>query len=123
MAYELRRLLGKGEEEEREQKDDIAHLDDLVCSIFYVTSQGGYDRLGRLAIPTASATSLGLGQKGPSNGERNRLHTSTESALYNPVDDPALVVDFVCAHGVLTIDSEQARLAATGHSNDWPKSS
>jgi hypothetical protein len=59
VAHEPRRLLGKGEEEEREQKDDIAHLDDLVYSIFYVTSQGGYDRV---AIPSASTTSLGLGR-------------------------------------------------------------
>jgi hypothetical protein len=121
VAHEPRRLLGKGEEEER-KKDDIAHLGDLVYSIFYVTSQGGYDKVGNIS---ASATSLGLGREGPFNGERNRLHTSTESLLYNPVDDSALVVDFVLRswNVLFTSDSEQARLAAAGRSNDWPKPS
>jgi hypothetical protein len=50
MVHELQHLLGKGEEE-REQKDDIAHLNDLVCSIFYVTSQGGYNRVGKVSDP------------------------------------------------------------------------
>jgi len=47
----------------------------------------------------------------------------TESALYNPVNDPALVVDFVCTHGVFISGSVQAWLAATHHSDNWPKSS
>jgi hypothetical protein len=63
----------------------------------------GREGSGRLAIPSASATSLGLVRKEPSNGERDRLRTLTESALHNPVDDPVLSVDFLfCAHDVLT---------------------
>jgi hypothetical protein len=58
VAHEPRHLLGKGEEEERE-KNDIAHLDDLVYSVFYVTSQGGYNRAGKICNPERFHNILG----------------------------------------------------------------
>jgi len=73
-------------------KNDMTHLDDLVYSILYVTSQGGCDGVRKVRDPEGFCDILGRSRKGPC--EKNNLHTLTESALYNPVDDPEVFAGF-----------------------------
>ena len=67
-------------------KNDMTHLDNLVYSILYVTSQGRCDGVRKVRDPEGFCDILGRSRKEPC--EKNNLHTLTESALYNPVEDP-----------------------------------
>lgn len=71
----------------------MAHLDDLMHPIFYVTRQGGCDRFREVGDPKRFCDILGCVRK-QSLMERTNLHTLTESALYSPVDDPEVFVGF-----------------------------
>ena len=99
-------------------KDDMTHLDDLVYSIFYVTSQGGCDGLRKVRDPEGFCDILGRSWKEPC--EKNNLRTLTESALYKPVEDPEAFAGFGfvliivnCSHSMLgtkavTVSGERA---------------
>jgi hypothetical protein len=77
-------------------KEDKAHLDDLVYSILYVAGQGGCDGIGKVRDPKGLCNILGrVGKK--ESCEKDSLHTLTESALYNPVDEPEIFAGFCFA--------------------------
>ena len=73
-------------------KSNIAHLNNLVYSILYVTSQGRCDSVREVRDPERFCDILARSRK--VHCEKNNLRTLTESALYNPVEDPEVFAGF-----------------------------